>query len=293
MGVQVTGGGVIRKTRRAFLVSGTGATGKAVCYNFDAVDVTAENDTLANASAVNWNDARRAMVEVPSPYNNLHFAGVVDKASNGVIGPNWILIHEPGSICDVHVVASADHRGSVTTKNSGELVNFVIGVASAGAADTENGEFGPGGLAGSGAAMILQVQATASSLAMAELLQGAPTGGVQYFAYVSAALAATVVIHGTVVLSVADTSAQTAGTISVPAGQFVGQRLVINGPVSANSVAVAVSFTSAVVPNLSVEYLASANMVGVTQATLTAIQHFIDAQWSGKQWVVMTNVKIT
>jgi hypothetical protein len=43
----VSGGGVLKKTKRVFLASGTAYEGYAVCYNFDAKNVTAEDDPTA------------------------------------------------------------------------------------------------------------------------------------------------------------------------------------------------------------------------------------------------------
>src|SRR3989338_10680983 len=155
----VGGGGVLTKTRRVFYRTGTANAGYAVNYNFDAVDITAESESLSGATATDWCDARRVQVEDPSFENNLHFAGAIDKVSDGVVGPNWILIHEPGSICQIHAAITVDHRdASVASANAGTMLTFGVCTNSVGAAHTTapyiNGQWQKYGLPGEGSAMV-------------------------------------------------------------------------------------------------------------------------------------------
>jgi len=304
MSNKVSGGGVIQRTKRVFLRSGTANEGYAVCYNWDAVGVTAENETLTTApygrpvgtAITDWCDARRLMVEAPSYDNNLHFAGVVDAASDGVVGPNWISIHTPGSVCKVYCAVTIDPRdGTTTTKNSYELLNFGICTNSVGVAGSTapyiNGQFRTGGQPGAGAAVALEAETSGSALVQAELCEGPPSGGVQVIAMTTTLTGATVINHGEVVITSLAAAAGVA-SIAVQDGRFSGQRAIFR--VSANPTnTVKISFTGAT-PNLSAEYLTAAPLVAATAASLDAADEFLDIEWNGVKWVVQgANVKVT
>jgi len=79
------------KTKRVYY-SGTDTlkTGYALCYDHD-------NGT---ASAVDWD--RFFIVEKPATANLPYFAGVVHESSNGITGPAYIQIVEPGSMSYVY-----------------------------------------------------------------------------------------------------------------------------------------------------------------------------------------------
>lgn len=301
MNAYVHGGAAApRKTKRVFLLSGTAEEGGAVCYNWDALTVTAENDTLggslATNSAADWTDARRTMVEVPANGNNMHFAGVVDRASDGVVGPNWITVHEPGSVCKIRTVATVSTGISNTgDMNTGAMLTFNISTTSAAGAGTNNGRFEIGGLPGSGSAVVLAEGAASvpndSYLKMAELCVGPPSGGVQGGTLITVALAASSVLipHGVVNLDNTDltTEAETAAAISIADGVFVGQKLVVIGPTAANSVAVNVEWATGVIPASSVAFVA------VTRATLSAPTEAAGAEWNGAAWIVNTTGAIS
>jgi len=302
MNAYVHGGSAApRKTKRVFLLSGTANEGEAVCYNWDALTVTAENDTLsgnlATNSAADWTDARRTMVEVPSQGNNLHFAGVVDRASDGVVGPNWITIHEPGSVCKVRTVSTVSIGiGSTGSMNQADaMLTFNISTNSVGGAGTNNARFEIGGFMGEGSATLL-AEGTASVpndsyLKMAHLHEGPPSGGVQGGSLITLALADSSVLipHGVINMDNTDltTEAETAATISVNAGKFVGQKLAFIGPTAANSVAVAVSFLTGVIP------MSSVTFISVTQATLSDPAEFLTMEWTGARWLCATSGGIT
>jgi len=275
----VSGGGVYTKTRRVFLVSGTAREGYAVCYNWDAQNVTAENDTLANASAPYWCDARRVMVEAPSYNNHMHFAGVVAKESDGVVGPNWISIHEPGSVCNIYAAAAAS-AGIGGDKNTGDMLTFGVAVNSVGAADTDNGKFIGPGLPGEGSAILLS-EGSANGLRMAQLLEGPPSGGYQTLSYTTTLAGTTVIIHGFCEL---ESVAAAAGAASIPVadGQFVGQTLVIKqGSAPVNTVTI--SFDGQVI---------ASTLVAVTAASLDASGEFVCLRWNGTKWEVSSNISL-
>jgi hypothetical protein len=58
MNVPHGGAAYPKKTKRVFMLSGTANQGEAVCYQYDALTVTAENDSLGTISAADWTDAR-------------------------------------------------------------------------------------------------------------------------------------------------------------------------------------------------------------------------------------------
>ncbi|KKK88294.1 hypothetical protein LCGC14_2744640, partial [marine sediment metagenome] len=169
MSNKVSGGGVLTKTKRVFLLAGTAKEGYAMCYNFDAFDVTAENvtQTTPAISKADFNDARRVMVEPPNTGNNMHFAGVVSYKSDGVVGPNWIEIYEPGSICDIYASVDCDHGSSGVSPNSWQVLTFDVNLTTA-----SSGKWRDHGLPGSGAAVVLQdvSRASTNGLIMAELM---------------------------------------------------------------------------------------------------------------------------
>lgn len=290
-----------KRTKRVFLLSGTAKQGESVCYNYDALTVTAENDALGTLSAADWTDARRVQVEVPSAANNMHFAGVIDRASEGVVGPNWIEVHEPGSVCKIRTVATVS-AGIGGNRNTGALLTFGIAVNSVNAADTNNGRFEIGGLPGCGSAMLLAEGAASvpgdSYLKMAILQTGPESGGVEAMSFVStlmgdaSAVLPVAIQHGVINLSTTDleTAAETAGVISVEDGKFVGQRLVVLGPTAAVSVAVEVKFDTAVAMATA---LSNTGWDTAEATTLSAPAAFVDAEWNGAAWRLIGSASIT
>ena len=278
----VHGGGVLKKTKRVFLRTGTAHAGYAVCYNWDAVGVTAENDTMSvNTAITDWCDARRVMVEAPSYENNMHFAGVVAEESNGVVGPNWITIHEPGSICKIYSASTVDPRDdSISTKNSGEMLTFTIATNSAGAAGDDNGQFKYGGLPGEGSAIILEAETSGDALVMAQLLKGPASGGYQTLECLTTHTGATAIPHGCILLS-SKATASAVASIAVSDGKFVGQKLVIKMDSSPTN-SVKVSFDG--VAPLSTVYAA------ITSVDLGTADDFVALEWNGVKWVVASNV---
>ena len=293
----VGGGAPLTKTQRVFYRTGTANAGYAVCWNFAAISVTAENENLANNSATDWCDARRVQVEDPAFENNLHFAGVIDKASDGVVGPNWILVHRPGSICQIHTAITVDHRdASVTSANAGQMLTFGVCTNSVGAAHTTapyvNGQWQKYGLPGEGSAMVLEAATTASALIMAELLTGPPSGGRQYIPLLATAIGGiTITYHGVTFIS-AETTATTVGSCAIGAGTFIGQRKIVELDGALSGVTTKVSFANGFTPNLSGEYLTGAPLVAATAVTLIS-GSFLDMSWNGTKWLVLSDQKIT
>jgi len=296
MSNKIGGGGVLTKTKRVFLASGTAYEGYGVCYNWDAVGVTAEGDTLSvNTAITNWCDARRVMVEVPNATNNLHFAGVVDHASDGVVGPNWILIHEPGSICNVYSDATITAGAADTpAQNVAVQYNFTIGMNSAASYSTINGLFNFQGLPGEGAALMLE-EGTAG-LKMAQLLTGPPSGGVQVLGTVVTITVLAVnsdlpmISHGKVVTSACDLDAEEIATISVPRAakhHFVGQRLIFDGHACACTTAQIITFSLSSCEMATVLAATSLEVVSSALVTVeTSAASWFDFEWNGKVWFI-------
>mgnify|MGYP001614255864 FL=1 len=293
----VGGGGVLTKAKRVFYRAGTAYEGYAVCWNFDALDIAAEGETITAASATDWCDARRVQVEDPSFENNVHFAGVIDGASAGVVGPNWILIHEPGSICKVHTAITVDHRDATATSvNSYQMLTFGVCTNSVGAAHTTapyiNGQWQKYGLPGEGSAIVLEAATTASALVMAELLTGPQSGGRQYLPILATAIYGITVTYQGVTFISAETNATTVGSCAIGAGTFIGQRKIIEVDGALSGVGIQVSFANGNTVNLSGEYLIAAPLVGVTAVTLIS-GGFLDMYWNGTKWIALANAKIT
>lgn len=259
------GGAVPVRTRRVFLHTGTAYEGLAVCFNNDAVNVTAENESVASGtrgfhSAIDgWSDARVLMVEAPKEGNMLTFAGVVAKESDGVVGPNWITIHRPGSICRVYstcIVSSLITGGiGVAAISVAKVLNFCYAIQGNTAAvltAPRSGAFLGGGFRGEGAAQML-AEGVASLpndtyLKMARLLEGPPSGGITYLACTSVDMGQAshtspyVPLHGTCIV-MASSAGSAIVTIAAAGPAFAGAALdLINGDVAtANSVTLRVS----------------------------------------------------
>ncbi|MHC4332611.1 MAG: hypothetical protein ACYSTZ_00100 [Planctomycetota bacterium] len=177
----VHGGGSSPTLRRRVYYTGTDTLeeGYAMCYNFDAIDRSAENISLATGTqgADDECPARHIQVEKPSPYNSQWFAGVVTGKHSGFTGPGYIEINMPGSTCNIYCSANVDHA-TETTKytttgtglNTGQIVTF----------STNAYDFQYQGLPGEGSACVLQDvdRSSTSGLVMAKLMTGRPSGGV-------------------------------------------------------------------------------------------------------------------
>jgi hypothetical protein len=294
MSTNVSGGGVLTKTKRVFLAGGnTAYTGRAVCYNHDAVAQTAEGYAMSVLTAItDWCDARRVQVEAPSQNNNINFAGVIDRQSNGVVGPNWILIHEPGSICQV--ATSAVISIGTSTQNENAYLSFTIGVTSAAEYTTLNGKFTYTGLLGAGAAQILE-ESTANGLVMAQLVEGSQCGGVQ-------AVGTTVTIsalgvnsdlpliqHGVVTLTACNLNTADPDYFSVGLSavsyKFPGQRLIIKTAASTTAVNATISAAGLYWPQQSVG--TSLEVKYTALATVDAATGFmLDMMNNGTFWYV-------
>ena len=290
----VSGGGVLTKTKRVFLASGTAYEGRAVNYNYDLVGVTAENDAIAVGTAItDWCDARRVQVEVPSAMNNLHFAGAVDAVSDGVVGPNWICIHEPGSICNVYSDATISvGAGDTPAQNTPVIYNFTIGMHSAASFSTINGMFNFQGLPGEGAAIMLE-EGTAG-LKMAQLCTGPPSGGVQALGTNATITVLAVnsdlplISHGRVITSTGNVNFTETCTISVPraCGQhFIGQRLIFHCEGGTTALIQTLSISSALFYQVAVGSSLEIKNAALASVEISASSWF-DFQWNGQKWVV-------
>jgi len=288
---KVHGGGAPVQTKRVFLLSGTAEEGKAVCFNWDALTVTAENDSLggvmATISAADFTDARRVMVEDPDASNKLHFAGIVDKASDGVVGPNWILVHEVGSVCNVYTGAAITCNigaAAITTLPTAATAKPQILTFNAGGPNT--GEYSLAGLPGEGCVMLLAEGAASvpsdTYLKMGKILGGdLPSGGI---ATHSTALAGSTIsirnlgYHGKSVFSLSILTADT--LVQIPSGSFINQRLQLH---------LTATLTQQVIVSADFSWpLISQGVVfgGGDAAIMSAAADFLDIQWNGVTWSV-------
>ena len=274
------------------------SAGYPTCYDFDSVNtyqnVTSSSITLSTAA-----DSRRLVVEKPSVYNNLHFAGVLADNYTANTGGQWVQIYPPGSICNIKLAASvADVHPEVSASglNSGQILTFGVG----------KWYFKKAGLPGTGSATVLQ-NMSAANLCMAELQTGPQSGGYQeytcYTGVVNATLAqsARALTRGgvTEVVSVIDgtnISAQSisANHYSLSAGDYVGQQKLIKMTTSACfsegylvvSIALATQVTATCI------VVASAIGATITARAVTATfsansaNSYLYTKWNGLAWEI-------
>jgi hypothetical protein len=154
--------------------------GYALCYNFDSIDRSAENISLASGQegADDESPARHIQVEKPSMENAMWFAGVVSAKYAGFTGPGYIEINMPGSICNIWCNANVDHAEETLLKTTtgtgiatGQIVTF----------GTNSYAFTYAGCGGEGSAMVLQDvdRSSTAGLVQAKLQAGMPSGGFQ------------------------------------------------------------------------------------------------------------------
>lgn len=275
--------------------------GYALCFNFDAVDVTAENLALS-ATTAQVCSARRLQVEKPSFRNHGHFAGVVSARSNGVTGPGWIEINRPGSVCNIYCAASADHVATTSEIGTGQTLTFTTGYYS----------FKYTGLPGCGSAITLQTvdRSSTKGLVMAELMTGSQSGGVQLIQAstitsahepaMASAADAVMSIGGSVFMTLFGVTMLNASGIdavltistglgfgAICSGLPVGTRKVFQ---SAQACTLAAPFTVSV--SLGQEQTGSLPLSPRADKTLTIGSTVIDCStllWNGLNWVRTTN----
>lgn len=266
--------------------------GYPVCWNFDAADVDAENNTFtANDVGVEfWNDARRIQVEKPSEGNKLHFAGVVSEKFENFTGPGWIEIHRPGSICNVWCASSVDHGQTGITTNTGQTVTF----------GPTAWTFKTGGYPGTGSAIILQDENRSSTagLIMAELMTGEPSGGNHFVSCcsstsgLSAAVAAVMVMAGVYTVSERSVASSAIASLDIAAsdGSYIGQRFKIVFP---TGVALSQSSISIHVKAVYKGVFSATTSGNISaHAQLDAAGDFLEMRWNGSAWVVLASTEI-
>ena len=296
----VHGGGMTPLITQRVYYTGTDTLyeGYALCYNFDAYHVSAEN---LNASL--WNldtavsepcSARRIQVEKPSLNNCVHFAGTVSAKSNGVTGPGWVEICLPGSTCNVYVNADCDHGSSGVGMNTGQTLTFTI----------DQYYFKYTGVPGTGSALILQDvdRSTTAGLAMAELMTGPPSGGYQVVAsthfstavVVSTGGAVCVAPFGTTGVSSAafttlDLTAALTANLTAADAEWIGQtkRFELLTSVGANGFVITIS-TGYYANNSALQVATPVSH----SCSLVSDNHAVTAVWTGDTWVFRTNTSV-
>lgn len=288
----VHGGGTSPTIRRRVYYTGTDTLeeGYALCYNFSASDVSAENLTLS-AGVGEECPARRIQVSKPTVNNCVHFAGVVTGKYSGFTGPGYIEINEPGSVCNIYAAANVDHGTAGKGMNTGQILTF----------DLDAYTFTHAGCPGAGSAIVLQDvdRSSTNGLVMAELCVGAPSGGVQtinstHFAAeqaVSTGGALCLAPFGVTLLTSANLTAKAltaalTNTLLAAEGEFIGQtkRFGLTTSVGTSNVVVTVS-TATHLNSSTLTTTAPADLVISLDADNTG---FI-ATWNGQQWEIVTN----
>lgn len=272
--------------------------GYHLCWNFDALDVDAENQafTAVDVGEENWNDARRLMVEKSQEGNKIHFAGVVSAKSDGVTGPGWIEIHRPGSICNVYTYDNVDHGESGITTGSGQNVTFVPGTY----------YFMRGGFFGCGTATVLQDvdRSSTPGLVMAELQVGEQSCGFSVINLLSTATTCAITASlstpfahcGVYAISYdsvdyfypEQTGNATAAACSVVLGasknpgQWIGQRCKIMSLDAYTTAGLSVALSAVVRSGSSLMRAVQSGNV-----ELLAANEFVDCTWTGVKWEIM------
>jgi len=121
----------LRKFPRRVFFTGSTALEKGVglCWDRDY------------GTAANVEKERDNYVELPDLTNGLRFAGVTARAYKAVTGGQWVIIYEPGSVCEIALACDVTVNSGLTTC-----------IAASGAP----GRFGHAGLPGRGSAVPLQ-----------------------------------------------------------------------------------------------------------------------------------------
>jgi len=259
--------------------------GYSLCYDFNAADVNSENNALTaiDVGEEYWNDARRVLVEKCTEKNKIHFAGVVAKESNDVVGPGWVTIHRPGSVCNVYAYSDCDHERSADGNASGQLLNVVPG----------QWYMMDGGFPGCGAAMVLQDanRGTDAGLIMAELMVGLPSGGFTTVAVpsatgsLSAQLSAIPVYCG--VYEVAQQALASGPILSTAVlaadGKWMGQRMQIRAASTFTSSAVSVTVSSG---HSTMAYVSDSDPAISGTIELSAADERCSLEWDGVKWII-------
>lgn len=296
----VHGGGASPKYTRRVYYTGTDTLyeGYALCYNYDAYDVSAEN-----LDASGWSldlavsepcPARAIQVEKPSINNCAHFAGVVSEKSDSVTGPAWIEINLPGSVCNIWANANCDHGSSGTGMNSGQSLTFTQGQY----------YFKYTGVPGEGSALVLQDvdRSTTAGRVMARLMTGPPSGGYQivnstHFSTeqaVSAGGAVCVAPFG--VTGVVSTAFTTAALTAALTANLTGSDAEWLGQIKRFELLTSVGANGFVV-TISQGYYANSSALQVAtpvshSASLVSDEHSVTCQWDGTAWVFRTNSSV-
>jgi hypothetical protein len=246
--------------------------GYALCYNFNATDVSAENLTYSVVESTTETPARRIQVEKPSALNSFHFAGVVAQKFTDFTGPGYLEINLPGSTCNVWAGVDADHEGSGAMQ-SGQVIGF------------DGYTFSSESALGCGSAIVLQDvdRSTTNGLVFAELMTGPPSGGTQTL--VSTDMTAGVAVStggvllaslvspvGITQMNVTDGTMTADVTFTQADGTYPGQTKVFRN-VTAVDQELVVTFTTAV--------SGAARVVSLDAAGETAY-----AVWTGTAWNV-------
>lgn len=281
-------GGAAPSMRRSVFYTGTDTLyeGYALCYDFNAADVNQENETQTTPDVGEEykNNARRILVEKPTEKNKIHFAGVVDEASNGVTGPAWVTINVPGSVCNVYAYSNADHERSADGNASGQIFNVVVGQY----------YMMDGGYPGRGAAMVLQDvdRSSTAGLVMAELMDGAPSGGYCTVAVhsdtgteLSVQLSAIPIYAGVYEFTEqSGASGAILGSDMLAAdGKWRGQRVQFK----AGSTILSSIFSCVVSTILKAQYSTYAGAVASANVELSAANEYMTFEWDGVRWVVL------
>ena len=296
----VHGGGVTPVLTQRVYYTGTDTLkeGYALCWNFDASDVTAENLTLS-AGVDEECAARRLQVEKPSLNNCAHFAGVVNARFDGFVGPGYLEINRPGSVCNIWGDVSADHGSTGTGMNTGQMVTFTIGQY----------YFQRIGLPGAGSAIVLQDvdRATVNGLIMAELCTGLPSGGLQIVASTEAAAVISAggvlcvapfgvtLLDSTAMTTCIDFTADLTCCLVDADGGWIGQRKVFMTTVSTGTAGFAVTLSHAVHVTSSTLVITTAGSLTPTFSALISnlSPHVIDCRWTGSTWEFSLNASTT
>lgn len=237
-----------RTKRVLYEGSDTLAEGYPLCYNMDyGTAATATFDRL-------WR------VEKPSTTNNMYYAGVVAPGGN-LVGPCWLTIYLPRSLCNVYTNQNCVINSTVVTFDPGQY------------------RFAAHGFRGAGSGICMQTVDRSSTPGLVLCLlddDGEQSGGSQTFTPTAAGGAETGITVGGVTRLVAQTLAANS-TYTLADGTYIGQRKAFYG---------AVMTTNDFVITITTPYEGA----GSDTCTIDAAAEYLFAQWNGKAWHVEGSV---
>lgn len=257
----------VRKIQRKIWFDGSGSLekGQGLCYNRTVV--TSET----GETAADKNGKRDKTVSLPSAANCLAFAGVTDQSYTAKTGGQWIIINEPGSVCEIYTGETSLALGfetmlicTITASNPGYF-------------------YAAGASKGKGNARLLST-VSAAGTCLAELMTGEESGLVEVIKPVAAGGAITLSKCGTTLIDGSLVSAAHC-TNTLANGTFIGQRKRIKVSVL---IGASKNFVLTVTSGVQLD-----GATALASITFNAANEESELEWMGPHWKVIANAGAT